>query len=153
MSLNGNPVKLVLGAPYVTEVVREFARKQGLEFNARYHNEDLWRVESQDNEGVVRQVQIAAFEGEQGPGLYFIPQASRWVEGDQEVVGSKTCAAAIRAIPLGDFYRAAMEGRKSDLTHDLKRTLTATWEAAQAFKASDLVKLSAIQDPPTPQPA
>lgn len=71
-------------AEQITQVVKNFAKKESLEYEALYHDEPIWFVRK-DEEGITQRVQIAAFNISFSEQLCFIPDAYSFDEPKEEM--------------------------------------------------------------------
>lgn len=118
----------------ISTAVERVASEVGLQSESWYHDEPRWLVWLEAANGIVREVQIAAFRGKSDDELCFIPHAYSF-DGDQlHSTAERPTSRKVLRLSL-----SALQSNRSDTSDNIVKQLRLAWTNALSFKDSDLI--------------
>ena len=118
----------------ISMVLERFATSTKLQHEVWYHNEPRWIVWQEADDGVVREVQIAAFSGKSDDELCFIPHAYAFANDQLRATEEKVTRPKILRLSL-----PALQSFVGNVGDKIEEQLRTAWARANEFEDSNLV--------------
>lgn len=119
---------------HISMVVARFAASKRLESEAYYHDEPRWMVWEEADDGIVREVQVAAFSGKADDELCFIPHAYVFANDQLRATDEKLTGRKIRRLSLPELL-----GFIGNVGDRIEEQLGIAWVRANEFEDNDLI--------------
>ena len=137
MSDSHGPLDIPLIGDIITKVTVDFAQKYSLQTSPWYHDAPLWKITQHGQDGIGREVQIAAWNTSEGETLYFVPLAERTTPIRKVTPHHPD---KMVKIPLRELYIFAPKLGEKAIRTALDAALERAWNIAAAFGENDLTQ-------------
>lgn len=115
----------------ISRIVEEFALTHSLRFAPWYHDQPVWRVWHEDEEGVVHEMRIVTAQTEKGNFVFFLPQAYFFADNNLYTNTAEATVEHTTQVPIPWVFLSQSEVQM--YVKQLSSFMAEVWSRAESF--------------------